>query len=120
MEAAVKIIMGKWKGVILFHLLDGPVRFNELSRQVRGITPRLLSKQLKELEEDGIVNRVVHPVIPPCVEYSLTQEALDLSPLLLRLNAWGEEWLERRGIRTLSDLEKDPPVRHPDKPNQQG
>ncbi|MEU6375382.1 helix-turn-helix domain-containing protein [Streptomyces sp. NPDC046909] len=98
MEAAVKIIGGKWKGVILFHLLDGTMRFNELQRQMRGITPRALTRQLRELEEDGLVERTAYPVIPPRVEYSLTDEALALKPLLLALNEWGEQWLSRRGI----------------------
>lgn len=110
MEAAVKIIMGKWKGVILFHLLDGTLRFNELARHMRGIAPRLLAKQLRELEEDGLVLRTVYPVVPPKVEYSLTEEALTLAPLLVSLSGWGEQWLERRGIKTLRQLEaeKDP------------
>lgn len=107
MEAAIKIIMGKWKGVILFHLLDGTMRFNELARQTRGIAPRLLAKQLRELEEDGLVNRKVFPVIPPRVDYSLTDEAMTLAPLLLDLNRWGEQWLSQRGIKTLVQLEAE-------------
>jgi DNA-binding HxlR family transcriptional regulator len=98
MEATVKIIGGKWKGVILFHLLEGTMRFNELHRQMRGITPRALTRQLRELEEDGLVERTVYPVVPPRVEYSLTDEALSLKPLLLALSEWGEQWLSRRGI----------------------
>lgn len=107
MEAAVKIIMGKWKGVILFHLLDGTMRFNELSRVLRGIAPRLLTKQLRELEEDGLVHRTVYPVVPPKVEYKLTEEALSLAPLLLALSDWGDQWLERRGIKTIAQLEAE-------------
>jgi DNA-binding HxlR family transcriptional regulator len=107
MEAAVRIIMGKWKGVILFHLLSGTLRFNELARQTRGIAPRLLAKQLRELEEDGLVKRTVDPVVPPKVEYSLTDEALSLAPLLVGLSDWGEQWLERRGIKTLNQLESE-------------
>lgn len=107
MEAAVKIIMGKWKGVILFHLLNGTVRFNELARMTRGIAPRLLAKQLRELEEDGLVHREVFPVIPPRVEYSLTEEARSLAPLLISLSDWGEQWLDRRGIKTLAQLERE-------------
>jgi len=107
MEAVIQIIMGKWKGVILFHLLDGTLRFNELARQTRGIAPRLLAKQLRELEEDGLVTRTVYPVVPPKVEYSLTEEALTLAPLLIGLSDWGGQWLERRGIKTLSQLESE-------------
>jgi DNA-binding HxlR family transcriptional regulator len=98
MEASVAIIGGKWKGVILFHLLEGRMRFNELQRQMPGITARLLTKQLRELEEDGLVLRTVYPVVPPKVEYSLTAEALDLAPLLHSLNTLGRQWLATRGI----------------------
>ncbi|MEU9191078.1 winged helix-turn-helix transcriptional regulator [Streptomyces sp. NPDC051064] len=98
MEATVKIIGGKWKGVILFHLLEGTMRFNELHRQMPGIAPRLMTKQLRELEQDGLVQRTVYPVVPPKVEYALTEEARSMEPLLLGLNNWGEQWLARRGI----------------------
>lgn len=91
---------GKWKGVILYHLLrDGTQRFNHLQRQLKGIPPRLLVKQLRELEADGLVLREVFPVVPAHVEYSLTDEGRTLGPLLLDLSAWGDRWLERRGIR---------------------
>lgn len=99
MEATVNIIGGKWKGVILFHLLEGTFRFNELHREMPGVTPRALTRQLRELEEDGLVLRTVYPVVPPRVEYSLTDEARSLEPLLRALNAWGEEWLIRHGIQ---------------------
>ncbi|MEN0137901.1 MAG: helix-turn-helix domain-containing protein [Rhodococcus sp. (in: high G+C Gram-positive bacteria)] len=98
MEATVKIIGGKWKGVILFHLLEGTMRFNELQRQMPGVAPRALTRQLRELEEDGMVDRTVYPVVPPRVEYRLTEEARSLKPLLVALNDWGEQWLSNRGI----------------------
>lgn len=104
MEATAAIIGGKWKGVILFHLLDGTMRFNELHRQMQGITPRLLTKQLRELEEDGLVQRTVYPVVPPKVEYSLTAEAVELSPLLMNLNDWGSGWLAARGLTPRKEL----------------
>lgn len=62
---------------------------------IRGIAPRLLAKQLRELEEDGLVQRTVYPVVPPKVEYTLTEEALSLATLLLGLSNWGDQWLER-------------------------
>lgn len=104
MQAAVSTIMGKWKGVILFYLLEGTMRFNELGRQMPGITPRLLTKQLRELEADGLVIRTVYPVVPPKVEYSLTDEARELEPLLHGLSQWGERWMARRGIKTREQL----------------
>ena len=104
MQAAVSTIMGKWKGVILFHLLEGTMRFNQLARQMEGVTPRLLTKQLRELEADGLVIRTVYPVVPPKVEYSLTEEAKELEPLLHGLSDWGERWMARRGIKTREQL----------------
>lgn len=89
MEASAAIIGGKWKVVLLFHLPDGAIRFNELHRQMLGITPRLLTKQLCELEEVGLVARTVYPVVPQKVEYTLTDEALTLAPLAAALEHLG-------------------------------
>lgn len=90
-EATLEVIGGKWKGVILFHLFEGTKRFNELQRDLGGITQRMLTKQLRELEDAGIVNRKVYPVVPPKVEYSLTEKGLSLEPIITALKVWGEE-----------------------------
>ena len=104
MEAALNLINGRWKGVILYHLLtDGTTRFNELHRRLPGSTPRLLTKQLRELEDDGFINRKIYPVVPPKVEYSLTEEGRTIGPILLQLRGWGHGWLRRRGLTTLAD-----------------
>ncbi|WP_277983297.1 winged helix-turn-helix transcriptional regulator [Sphingomonas faeni] len=104
MEAALNLINGRWKGVILYHLLtDGTTRFNELHRRLPGSTPRLLTKQLRELEEDGFIHREIYPVVPPKVEYSLTEEGRTIGPLLLQLRDWGHGWLRRRGLTTLAN-----------------
>jgi DNA-binding HxlR family transcriptional regulator len=109
LEASLNVIGGKWKGVFLFHLLDGTMRFNELSRLARGASPRLIVKQLRELEEDGLVNRKVYAVVPPKVDYSLTEEGRSLHKILHALSEWGKLWVdnhpvERAGsISTLSD-----------------
>lgn len=87
----MEVIGGKWKGVILFHLLEGTKRFNELQRDVGSITQRMLTKQLRELEAEEIVNRKVYPVVPPKVEYSLTEKGLSLEPIITALKVWGEE-----------------------------
>lgn len=83
------MIGGKWKGVILYHLLDETYRFSALQRAIGDISPRTLTRQLRELEADSLVNRVVYPVVPPKVEYSLTASGASLKPILLALHQWG-------------------------------
>ena len=100
-EATLQFIDGKWKGVILFHLLSGPLRFNELRRKLPNITQRTLTNQLRELEQDGIVRRKIYAVIPPKVEYSLTVWGLTLRPVIRALKTWGDDFLNG-GAKTLS------------------
>ncbi len=89
-EAAIALIDGKWKSVILFHLLGGTLRFNEIRRQVPGVTQRMLTNQLRELEQDGLVDRKVYAQVPPKVEYSLSALGRSMEPVLLALKAWGD------------------------------
>lgn len=93
MEACAEVIGGKWKGVILFHLLGGTKRFNELSRLIPAVTQRMLTRQLRELEADQIVRREIYPEIPPRVEYSLTAFGRTLEPVLKMLQVWGSTYL---------------------------
>ncbi|MEL6768758.1 MAG: helix-turn-helix domain-containing protein [Pseudomonadota bacterium] len=88
-EAALEQISGKWKGLIIYHLLDETLRFNELSRRVGSVTQRSLTKQLRELEADGILHRDVYAVVPPKVEYRLTEKGERLRPAIMALGAWG-------------------------------
>ncbi|MEM8951722.1 MAG: helix-turn-helix domain-containing protein [Pseudomonadota bacterium] len=90
-EAALELIGGKWKGVALYHLMERTVRFNELKRQMHNVTQRMLTKQLRELEADGLVKRKVYPVVPPKVEYSLTKKGESLRPIIMALREWGQE-----------------------------
>lgn len=94
-EAALEQIAGKWKGLILYHLLGETLRFNELSRRVGNVTQRSLTKQLREMEADGIVHRKVHAVVPPRVDYSLTDKGQQLRGVVEALHAWGQN--HRRG-----------------------
>lgn len=89
-EAAISLIDGKWKCVILFHLMDGTVRFNEIRRRIPGLTQRMLTNQLRELEADGIIVRKVYAQVPPRVEYSLSPRGQSLEPILLSLKTWGD------------------------------
>ncbi|WP_430461063.1 winged helix-turn-helix transcriptional regulator [Thalassolituus sp. LLYu03] len=89
-EASLELFGGKGKGMILYHLLNGELRFNELKRRMGQITQRMLTKQLRELELVGLVHREVFPEVPPHVEYSLTPMGQSLSPVLLALKEWGE------------------------------
>lgn len=90
-EATLSFLDGKWKGVILFHLVSGTLRFNELRRKLPAVTQRMLTKQLRELEGSGLVSRKVHPVVPPRVDYALTPLGETLKPVIAALAAWGEE-----------------------------
>lgn len=90
-ESTLTFLDGKWKGVILYHLFDGTHRFNELRRKLKSITQRMLTKQLRELEEAGLVSRTVHPVVPPHVDYALTPLGQSLKPVVVALEAWGKQ-----------------------------
>jgi DNA-binding HxlR family transcriptional regulator len=85
------IIGGKWKSVILYHLIEGTLRYNELSKKMTDVTERTLSLQLKDLEEDGVILRTVYTTKPPLkVEYSLTTFGKTLIPLLQSIANWGD------------------------------
>lgn len=89
-EAALEVIGGKWKCVILCHLIRGKKRTSDLKRLMPGITQKMLTQQLRELEEDGIVNRIVYGQVPPKVEYELSQYGWSLEAILNALCTWGE------------------------------
>jgi DNA-binding HxlR family transcriptional regulator len=97
-ERAIYFLGGKWKIRILFTLFNNKkVRFNELKKVLKTITQQMLSKQLKELETDGIVNRKVYQVVPPKVEYSLTEFGLSVIPILKSFSEWN-----RKNTRSIS------------------
>jgi DNA-binding HxlR family transcriptional regulator len=89
-EFTLEKMGGKWKGVLLYELLNGTRRFSELKKMNEGLTTRILTKQLRELESDGLITRKVYPVIPPKVEYSLSDEGKTLRPIILSLEQWGK------------------------------
>ncbi len=86
------VIGGKWKGIILVHLLEDKKRFNEFRIIMPGISPRMLTLQLRELEQHGMIHREVYNEIPPKVEYSLTDLGKTLSPILNQMREWGQKY----------------------------
>ena len=89
-EATLSVLGGIWKPVLVFHLLQGRLRFNALCRLTPNATPRMVTIQLRELEADGVVCRTVYPEVPPRVEYELSEFGRTLEPVLISLRNWGE------------------------------
>jgi len=95
LDAAIDVMGGKWKGLILFALQEGPLRFGELRRTVSGISERVLILQLREMENSGLVHREVYHQVPPKVEYSLTEFGHSLNTAIMPLGEWGEKHMDR-------------------------
>ena len=92
-EAALDVIGGKWKPLILWALGDEVMRFGELQKALPGVNTKMLTKQLRELEEDGVIRRKIYPEVPPRVEYTITDFGKTLIPILEALCNWGAEYL---------------------------
>ncbi len=97
-ELTLSLIGGKWKGIILYHLIDGKKRFGELKKFMPSITQRMLTKQLRELESNGLVHREVYRVVPPKVEYSLTKHGKSLKNTILSLEEWGKNYQQQKAL----------------------
>lgn len=109
-EVTLSVIGGKWKLLVLGHLNRGVTRFGQLRRAIPGITQTMLTQQLRELEEDGIVSRVIFPEIPPRVEYTVTEFGKTLESVIVAMDAWGTAYFEKvreckRLARGLEDAE---------------
>jgi DNA-binding HxlR family transcriptional regulator len=113
LDAAVDVIGGKWKPLILWALSLRTRRFGELRRDVPGISEKMLIQQLREMEGDGIVHREVYREVPPKVEYSLTDFGRSLNEALVPLNAWGERYMERIGAVHRCTAEHPAPAETP-------
>jgi len=94
-EATLDLIDGKWKGVILYHLRQGILRFGEMRKKFPNITQRMLTKQLRELEEAGLITRTVYAQVPPRVDYALSPLGESLQPVIDALKTWGDAFLAR-------------------------
>ncbi|WP_439116333.1 winged helix-turn-helix transcriptional regulator [Paludifilum halophilum] len=95
-EATIEVMGGKWKSIIIYHLQEGTKRFNELKRLIPNITQKMLTQQLRELEQDEIVNRYVYAEVPPKVEYSLTEYGKTLQDILDQMCSWGIRHIEKQ------------------------
>ncbi len=102
-EATLDLIDGKWKGVILYHLQGGTLRFNELRRKLGSVTQRMLTRQLRELEESGLLRRTVYAQVPPRVDYALTAEGESLRPVIAALHDWGQARMTRQQQRMAAE-----------------
>lgn len=91
-HAAIELIGRRWTGAIVSTLTEGPMRFGELGKAVPGLSDRLLSQRLRELEDAGVVERAVDPGTPVRVSYSLTAKGADLGPAIVELRAWARRW----------------------------
>jgi DNA-binding HxlR family transcriptional regulator len=93
-DAAMDVVSGKWKSLILWELDHGKKRFGELKRGLPGVSEKMLSQQIREMEEDGLVSRQVFPEVPPRVEYSLTEPGRSINAALKPLGEWGAKRIE--------------------------
>ena len=97
-EATLELIGGKYKALILWHLSEQHLRFSELRKVIHVATAKMLTQQLRELESQNLIHREVYPVIPPKVEYSLTEQGRSLMPILMAMRDWGSEYLRTKSV----------------------
>lgn len=106
-SATIQLIGGKYKALLLWHLTGQVLRFNQLRRLVPEATPKMLTQQLRELEENDLVRREVYPVVPPKVEYSLTDRGQSLFPILAAMYDWGTELMRQQGLQPHCSMIRD-------------
>lgn len=105
-EVTLEVLSGKWKSLILWNLhLHEKIRYNELRRLITGITQKMLTQQLRDLEKYGIVERTIYPTVPPMVEYSLTELGENLIPIMQKMDEWGKEYVKH--YQAQNDTEKE-------------
>ena len=109
-EATLELIGGKYKALILWHLSEKKLRFSELRKAVQNATPKMLTQQLRELETCQLIHREVFPVIPPKVEYSLTETGRSLLPILVAMRDWGAEYLRKKDMEPSCFMMANDPI----------
>lgn len=106
-SATIRLIGGKYKALLLWHLTGQTLRFNQLHRLVPEATPKMLTQQLRELEEDGLILRTVYPVVPPHVDYSLTPLGESLFPILEAMYKWGSALMKEEGLTPSCSMDSE-------------
>lgn len=109
-EATLELIGGKYKALILWHLAESSLRFSQLCKLVKTATPKMLTQQLRELEANDLVHREVFPVVPPHVEYSLTEVGRSLMPILVAMRDWGAEYMSSKNRKPCCFMMSSDPV----------
>ena len=109
-EATLDLIGGKYKSLILWHLSDGTLRFSELRSRIKKATPKMLTQQLRELENQDLIHREVFAVIPPKVEYSLTETGRSLMPILVAMRDWGADYLRKKNVEPCCFMMDSEPI----------
>ena len=108
-ETTLDLIGGKYKALILWHLSEGQLRFSQLQKRIRS-TPKMLTQQLRELELQNLIHREVFPVIPPKVEYSLTETGRSLMPILMAMRDWGAFYLRSKNEEPCCFMMNNDPI----------
>lgn len=111
-EATLELIGGKYKALILWHLSEKKLRFSELHKVITSATPKMLTQQLRELETSNLIHREVYPVIPPKVEYSLTETGRSLMPILVAMRDWGAGYLRKKDMEPRCFMMGNDPIAH--------
>ena len=106
-EATIELIGGKYKAIILWHLIEKTLRYNELRKIIPQATPKMLTQQLRELEDNNLILRKVYPIVPPKVEYSLSEFGKTIIPILTVMCDWGDEYLEKNNINLKEKCQKN-------------
>lgn len=109
-ESTLELIGGKYKALILWHLADKTLRFSELRKEISGATAKMLTQQLRELESHNLIHREVFPIIPPKVEYSLTELGKSLMPILTAMRDWGAGYLKSKNLEPNCFMMKQEPI----------
>ena len=111
-EATLEMIGGKYKALILWHLSENKLRFSELRKAIKNATPKMLTQQLRELEAHKLIHREVFPVVPPKVEYSLTETGRSLMPILMAMRDWGASYLRGKNQEPCCFMMGTDPMNH--------